>query len=154
MKARLRIVLTVVASVALTSGTLWAQGRGPRAGTWAGPGMGPCVVVDGDMDRFAAALELTDDQKDQVASLVAEWQEENAELVERARKFHEERASLWSDTQRPRREAMAELAEKYDYPMRELAPKCQEFHESVGAILTAEQRAMLERPGRRPRGRW
>jgi lipase chaperone LimK len=109
-------------------------------------------LVDGDIDRFAALLELTDDQKDEVAGLVAEWQVQNAEVVERARKFHEERESVWSNAERPRRQAVMELAEKYDYPMRELAPKCQEFRESVGEILTAEQRAILERPGRRPRG--
>jgi lipase chaperone LimK len=114
--------------------------------------MGPCVVIDGDIDRLAALLELTDEQKDEVAGLVTEWQEQNAQVVERARKFHEERESLWSSAERPRRQAMMELAEKYDYPMRELAPKCQEFRESVGEMLTADQRAILERPGRRPRG--
>ncbi len=152
MKAPIRIALTVVAFGALLSGTLWAQGRGPQAGMRGGRGMGPCVLVDGDIDRFAALLELTDDQKDEVAGLVAEWQVQNAEVVERARKFHEERESVWSNAERPRRQAVMELAEKYDYPMRELAPKCQEFRESVGEILTAEQRAILERPGRRPRG--
>jgi Spy/CpxP family protein refolding chaperone len=99
-------------------------------------------------------LQLTEDQIAQVAPLVANFNEQNAEVLDRARRFAEERESVWAGAERPKRQAMMELAEKYDYPMRELAPKCQEFRETIAAVLTPEQRAKLEPPrGRNARPR-
>jgi hypothetical protein len=105
-------------------------------------------MANADADSLARMLQLTDDQTERVASLVADFKEENAEVLERARQFAEARASAWSSAERPKRQAMMELAEKYDYPMRELAPKCQELRDAVATMLTPEQRARLQPPRR------
>jgi Spy/CpxP family protein refolding chaperone len=139
---------TVVAVSAMAQG-------GPR-GSGQAFGMGSWVLHENGVDSIAAIIDLTQEQRTQLDELAFKFRSENAEAIGRMNQMRAEIDSLWTDLQRPRREAMSQIAEKYDFPERDLRPALTKLHQDVAGIITVEQQAQLQRgrvsPGRVGRG--
>jgi hypothetical protein len=150
-----------VAQIALAAG-LSASLAGPLTAQWGprgsglGFGMRSWVLYDGGVDSLAAVVDLSEQQRGELAELAGSFRTENADAIERLNHMRAEIESLWTEEQRPTRLAISRIAEKYDNPARDLRPALNQLHEDMSGILTVQQQRLLLR-GRargfgRPRG--
>ena len=142
MIANKAIAVTACLAVALVA-PLAAQG-GPR-GSGQGFGMRSWVLQQGGVDSIAAIIDLTEEQRSQLDELARSFHEENAAAIERMNQMRAEIDALWTDVQRPRREAMEQIAEKYSFPEQDLRPALTRFHSDVAGIITVQQQTQLQR---------
>lgn len=141
---RLTRTITVTAALGVVlAGTALAQ-RGPR-GPGAGFGMRSWVLYENGIDSLAARIDLTDEQRSRLDALAQEFRSENADALGRMTQMREEIDALWTEDQRPTRDAMDRIAEKYDYPERELRPALTGLHEDMAGIITVQQQRQLQR---------
>lgn len=142
MKLTKTITVTAALGIVLAS-TALAQ-RGPRAqGT--GVGMRSWVLYENGVDSIAARIDLTDEQRSHLDSLAQQFRSENADALGRMTRMREELDALWTEDQRPTREAMDRIAEEYGYPARDLRPALTRLHEDMAGIITVQQQRQLQR---------
>jgi hypothetical protein len=125
------------------AGTALAQ-RGPR-GQGAGLGMRSWVLYENGVDSLAARTDLTDEQRSRLDSLAQQFRSENADALGRMTQMREEIDALWTEDQRPTREAMERIAEENGYPARDLRPALTRLHEDMAGIITVQQQRQLQR---------
>lgn len=130
------IALAAVFSATLC-GSLAAQ-RGPR-GSGYGFGMRSWVLYEGGVDSLATVVDLSEQQRAELTELAQSFRADNADAIGRMNQMRAEIDSLWTEEQRPTRLAMSRIAEKYDYPGRDLRPALDQLHEDMSAILTVQQ---------------
>jgi Spy/CpxP family protein refolding chaperone len=142
MKLTKTITVTAALGIVL-AGTALAQ-RGPR-GQGAGVGMRSWVLYENGVDSIAARIDLTDEQRSHLDSLAQQFRSENADALGRMTQMREEIDALWTEDQRPTREAMDRIAEEYGYPARDLRPALTRLHEDMAGIITVQQQRQLQR---------
>jgi Spy/CpxP family protein refolding chaperone len=142
MRRLAQIALTALLSAVL-AGTAAAQ-WGPR-GTGYGFGMRSWVLYENGVDSLAARIDLTEQQRSQLAELARTFRSENADAIERLSNMRAEIDALWTEDQQPTRTAIARIAEKYDYPERDLRPAFEQLHSDMSGIITVQQQRELLR---------
>jgi Spy/CpxP family protein refolding chaperone len=154
MKLTRTITVTAALGVIL-AGPALAQ-RGPR-GSGAGFGMRSWVLYENGVDSLAARIDLTDGQRSRLEALAQEFRSQNADALNRMTQMRADIDALWTEDQRPTREAMERIAEKYGHPAQDLRPALTQLHEDVAGIITVQQERQLRRGalagsmwGRRP----
>ncbi|UCG85697.1 MAG: Spy/CpxP family protein refolding chaperone [Gemmatimonadota bacterium] len=146
MRHAAQITLTALLSATMAS-TGVAQ-WGPR-GAGYGFGMRSWVLYEGGVDSLATRIELTEQQRSQLTELAQAFREENSDAVERMNNMRAEIAALSTEDQQPTRSALARIAEKYDYPERDLRPALYQLHSDMSGIITVQQqRQLLQAPAR------
>jgi hypothetical protein len=144
-----------IALAALFSATLAGSGEaqwGPR-GTGYGFGMRSWVLYENGVDSLAARIDLSEQQRSQLAELARTFRAENADAIERMNNMRAEIDALSTEDQRPTRSAMARIAEEYNYPERDLRPALGRLHHDMGGIITVQQQSQLLRGSARGFGR-
>ena len=117
---------------------------GPR-GSGYGFGMRSWVLYENGVDSIAAVVDLTEEQRAQLDELAQSFRSENSDAIDRMSQMRAEIDALWTDVQRPRMEAMSQIAENYNYPERDLRPALTKLHNDVAGIITVQQQMQLQR---------
>lgn len=139
MKQLLRLAVgAALATIIVSPALAQRPGGGRQPG---GAGLAMWSLLDSDLNRIAKTLTLTDDQLLEIGVLMAGIHEEHGEALERQAKMREEMRSLFSSGQRPAREDMQKITEKYGNPQRELQPVMEGFEQELNEILTDEQKS-------------
>ena len=138
--ATLAVTACLVAATAISA---VAQG-GPR-GSGQGFGMRSWALYESGVDSIAAVIDLTEEQRAQLDELVHSFRNENSDAIDRMSQMRSEIDALWTDLQRPRAEAMSQIAEKYNFPERDLRPALTRLHNDVAGIITVQQQTQLQR---------
>ena len=149
--------MRVTRTLAMTFGlaTALAVSAAPQAGprgSGQGFGMRSWALYENGVDSIAAVVDLTEEQRAQLDELAQNFRSENSDAIDRMSQMRAEIDALWTDVQRPRMEAMSQIAEKYNYPERDLRPALTKLHNDVTGIITVQQQAQLQR-GRTLAGR-
>jgi len=139
--------------VAMTSvATAQRGGRGePPArefGPRAGGGLGRVVLSDSAMDRFAERMELSEGQRGQLQNLADAYRSENADVLARMENLRDEMRTLREGDERPTRETLAGVFQKYDHPDLELRLAQSKLDRNVRSMLTPEQQRRFARGAR------
>ena len=101
-----------------------------------------------DMDQLATDLELTDQQRQQLSTLVEGFTNEHGAALERMRTMRDSMMDMGSMRERPGSAERREMATQMRDAMDELMPAFREFDESVADVLTWKQGQMLSRNSR------
>lgn len=158
MRSRKMTILALGLSVT-ASGALSAQRvvRPPRrvappmsqAGSQGRAGLGSIVLRDSSLDRFAERLELSVEQRSQLRILAVEYRNNNTDALSRLEGMREEIRALHENDQRPTREAIDDVIERYDHPDLEIALAERRLGRNVRSLLTPDQERRLARGVRR-----
>lgn len=143
------VVIGLAALAALSFGLVLAQG--PGAGSppgdcphgFDGPGFhhGPGPLGFGP--RMMRALDLTDAQRDQIHQILESHRDQNADLREQMKAFHEQMRSLWSADQPDKDAILAQWAEGQSLRA-QMFEKTVDVRLAVRAVLTPEQLTKLQ----------
>ncbi len=149
--------MRVTRTLAMTFGlaTALAVSAAPQAGPRGSGnafGMRSWVLYENGVDSIAAVVDLTEEQRAQLDELAQSFRSENSDAIDRMSQMRAEIDALWTDVQRPRMEAMSQIAEKYNYPESDLRPALIQLHNDVAGIITVQQQSQLQR-GRTLAGR-
>ena len=150
------IALIAVLAVAAAGSAAAQRGPGSFRG---GPGMGMglrLLLEEDGLERFATRLELTDEQRGQLNDLVEAFKNETSDALDRLTKMQEEMRTLRSGDQRPTREALREIGDKYEHPGQALQRAFAKLQDDMLATLAPAQRrnwVRQMRRGMRTRGR-
>jgi len=117
---------------------------GPR-GSGQGFGMRSWALYEGGVDSIAAVVDLTEEQRAQLDELAQRFRSENSDAIDRMSQMRAEIDALWTDVQRPRMDAMTQIAEKYSHPERDLRPALTNLHKDMAGIITVKQQVQLQR---------
>ena len=132
------VVIGLAALAALSFGLVLAQG--PGAGGPCGdcppppPGFGP---------RMMQALDLTDAQRDQIHQILESNREQNADLREQMKAFHEQMRALWSADQPDKDAILAKWSEGQSLRA-QMFERMVDVRLAVRAVLTPEQLTQLQ----------
>jgi len=146
--------LSLALLVAMTSvATAQRGGRGePPArefGPRAGGGLGRVVLSDSAVDRFAERMEFSEAQRGQLGNLAEAYRNENADALARMESLREEMRAMRESDERPTREALADVFQKYDHPDLELRLAQDKLDRNVRVMLTPDQERRFARVTRR-----
>ena len=158
MRPKIRAVLALALMLA-TVGTLEAQRdlRGVRGeiqrstlrpGARARIGLAAILLRDSSLNRFASLIDLNEEQQTRMRELADKYRSENADALDRMERMQEELQALRNTEERPTRQALAEVVERYEHPDLDLDRADMVLNRDARAILTPEQEIILMRTSR------
>ena len=142
------MLVGTVGALAAQQGVRGYTPRAPRPASRAYAGLGAIVLRDSALDRFAEQIELTDEQRGQLRELADTYRNENADALDRIERMQEELRALRDGDERPTRQALDEVVERYDHPDLDLVRANRVLDRNARAILTPDQEIILARGAR------
>ena len=147
MKTRFTIVVALALLVGLAVGAEAQRGvRGSRRGiALTARGLGAIMLNDTALNRFADRIQLTEEQQNELQAIAQSYRADNAETLNRLNGMRAELRALRDSADRPTRDALDEIVERYEHPDLDMARAERELGRDLRALLTPDQERRLAR---------